>query len=59
MPELPDVELYKRYLDEHALHQTIERAVVNDARILDLHPNTLRSRMERLGIRVPPRHGPS
>jgi formamidopyrimidine-DNA glycosylase len=34
MPELPDVELYKRYLDAHALHQTIERVAVNDARIL-------------------------
>jgi formamidopyrimidine-DNA glycosylase len=35
MPELPDVELYKRYLDEHALRQTVERVAVNDARILD------------------------
>jgi formamidopyrimidine-DNA glycosylase len=34
MPELPDVELYKRYLDEHALRQTMERVRVNDARIL-------------------------
>jgi formamidopyrimidine-DNA glycosylase len=34
MPELPDVELFRRYLDEHALHQTIERVAVNDARIL-------------------------
>jgi formamidopyrimidine-DNA glycosylase len=38
MPELPDVELYKRYLDRHALHQTIERVVVNDARILGKLP---------------------
>ena len=34
MPELPDVELYQRYLDEHALRQTIGAVVVNDARIL-------------------------
>jgi formamidopyrimidine-DNA glycosylase len=34
MPELPDVELYKRYLDEHALSRTIARVTVNDARIL-------------------------
>jgi formamidopyrimidine-DNA glycosylase len=34
MPELPDVELYRRYLDEHALRQTIGDVVVNDARIL-------------------------
>jgi formamidopyrimidine-DNA glycosylase len=38
MPELPDVELYKRYLDEHALRQTIERVAVNDARILGQLP---------------------
>jgi formamidopyrimidine-DNA glycosylase len=34
MPELPDVELYKRYLDQHALRQPIERVAVNDARIV-------------------------
>jgi formamidopyrimidine-DNA glycosylase len=34
MPELPDVELYKRHLDEHALGRTIEDVAVNDARIL-------------------------
>jgi formamidopyrimidine-DNA glycosylase len=34
MPELPDVELYKRYLDEHALRQRIEAVAVGDARIL-------------------------
>src|SRR5918994_241173 len=39
MPELPDVELYKRYLDECALRRTIERVVVNDARILGALPS--------------------
>jgi formamidopyrimidine-DNA glycosylase len=34
MPELPDVELYKRYLEAHALRQTLEGVAVNDARIL-------------------------
>jgi formamidopyrimidine-DNA glycosylase len=34
MPELPDVEIYKRYLDEHALRRTIADVAVNDARIL-------------------------
>lgn len=34
MPELPDVELYKQYLDAHALRRTIARVTVNDARIL-------------------------
>ena len=34
MPVLPDVELFKRYLDSHALHQTIRRVTVSDTRIL-------------------------
>jgi formamidopyrimidine-DNA glycosylase len=38
MPELPDVELYKRYLDDHALHRKIARVVVSDARILGKLP---------------------
>jgi formamidopyrimidine-DNA glycosylase len=38
MPELPDVELFKRYFDKHALHRTIADAAVNDARILGKLP---------------------
>jgi formamidopyrimidine-DNA glycosylase len=38
MPELPDVELFKRYFDDHALHRTIAQAAVNDARILGKLP---------------------
>ena len=34
MPELPDVEIFKRYLDSTALHQTIARTSVRDAGIL-------------------------
>jgi formamidopyrimidine-DNA glycosylase len=35
MPELPDVEVYKRYVDSTALHQPIEAADVPEARLLD------------------------
>jgi formamidopyrimidine-DNA glycosylase len=38
MPELPDVELFKRYLDAHGLHRTIAQAAVSDARILGKLP---------------------
>jgi formamidopyrimidine-DNA glycosylase len=38
MPELPDVELFKRYLESHALRQPIRAAQVNDARILGALP---------------------
>lgn len=34
MPELPDVETFKRYLDSRALHQRIEAVSVRDRRIL-------------------------
>src|SRR5271156_1067224 len=34
MPELPDVELFKRHLDTTCLGRTIRRVTVNDARIL-------------------------
>lgn len=33
MPELPEVELFARYFEQHALHQTIERVRILDARI--------------------------
>jgi formamidopyrimidine-DNA glycosylase len=35
MPELPDVEIYKRYLDATSLHKRIRRAEVTDKRILE------------------------
>lgn len=38
MPELPDVELFKRYLERHALRRTIRAVQVNDARILSALP---------------------
>lgn len=34
MPELPEVEIYRRYFDEHALNQTIVGVRVKDVRIL-------------------------
>jgi formamidopyrimidine-DNA glycosylase len=36
MPELPEVETYKRYFARHALGQTIERVDVRDERILTI-----------------------
>ncbi len=34
MPELPDVEIYKRHLDQTSLHKKIRRVAVMDARLL-------------------------
>lgn len=47
MPELPDVEGFKRVLVASALRKAIERAVVNDARILgDLPVRTFATRLQ-------------
>lgn len=34
MPELPDVEVFKQYLDATALHQRIDGVRVENARLL-------------------------
>jgi formamidopyrimidine-DNA glycosylase len=58
MPELPDVELYKRYLDRHALRRTIERVVVGDARILgDLSEKAFVARLKGNRFEESRRHG--
>jgi len=47
MPELPDVELYKRRLDAHALQRKIDDVTVSDARILgDLKEAQFRQRLQ-------------
>lgn len=34
MPELPDVEIYRRYLNSTALHQKIEEVEIGSAKVL-------------------------
>jgi formamidopyrimidine-DNA glycosylase len=58
VPELPDVEIYKRYLDEHALGETVSRVRVQDPRILDrLSPDAFRRRLEGRRLKGSRRHG--
>jgi formamidopyrimidine-DNA glycosylase len=58
MPELPDVELFKRHLDEHALDRTITAVVVSDARILgDLAAPDLVARLTGNRLASSRRHG--
>jgi formate hydrogenlyase transcriptional activator len=60
--ELPTLEEAERHHIVAALERTggVIHGPRGAARILDLHPNTLRSRMERLGIKIPrARHEPS
>ena len=58
MPELPDVELYRRTLDGHALHRKIVRVVVSDARILgDLAEAEFVARLKGNRLERSRRHG--
>lgn len=58
MPELPDVELYRRRLDAHALHRPITDVVVSDARILgDLKEGQFVERLKGNRLERSRRHG--
>jgi formamidopyrimidine-DNA glycosylase len=58
MPELPDVELYKRHLDATCLGRTIRHVAVGDARILaDILATELARRLKGARIIASRRHG--
>ncbi|MGH6921117.1 MAG: Fpg/Nei family DNA glycosylase [Geminicoccaceae bacterium] len=58
MPELPDVELFRRTLDAHALRRTITRVVVSDARILgDPAKKDFAARLKGNRLEASRRHG--
>jgi formamidopyrimidine-DNA glycosylase len=58
VPELPDVELFKRQLDSTSLHQTIASVTVNDRRILaDISPIQLTARLKGNEFQSSRRHG--
>jgi formamidopyrimidine-DNA glycosylase len=58
MPELPDVEGFKHVLVKNALHKTIDRVAVNDARILGKLPaRTFISRLQGAEFIEARRHG--
>jgi len=58
MPELPDVEVFKRYVDATSLHQYIRDVEVQDARILDnISAKKLKSRLKGRRFDATSRHG--
>lgn len=58
MPELPDVELYKRHLDATCLGRTIRGVTVGDARILaEVSAAELAPRLEGARMTASRRHG--
>lgn len=57
MPELPDVELFKRKLDATAIGQTVNSVSVHDRRVLGVSPGTLRRHLESHRLERSARHG--
>lgn len=58
MPELPDVEVYRRYIDATSLHQTIEDVEVDDDKILDrVEKGELRRALQSRSFENSRRHG--
>jgi formamidopyrimidine-DNA glycosylase len=58
MPELPDVEVFKRYMDATSLHQKIRSVGVRNEKILgDVSAHTLQSTLKGHTFRITRRHG--
>lgn len=58
MPELPEVEIYRRYFAEHALGQTIARVEILDERILGaIRKEKLQRELKGAAFRQARRHG--
>jgi formamidopyrimidine-DNA glycosylase len=58
MPELPDVEAFKQYLDATSLHKSIGRSTVHDERILSgLSPQRLGRGLKGAEFQESSRHG--
>lgn len=58
MPELPDVEIFRRYLNSTALHKTIDNVEVEDAEVLEsISADRLRGELCSRTPRETVRHG--
>lgn len=58
MPELPDVETFKRYIDSTSLHKTIEKAQVMNKKILEeISKNNLEQGLQGTRFVESDRHG--
>lgn len=58
MPELPDVQIHKEYVDATSLHQRIEHLFLSPGGLLrDVSPSTIRRRLEGRALTGTRRHG--
>jgi formamidopyrimidine-DNA glycosylase len=58
MPELPDVEVFKQYVNATSLHQKIQTVPINETRVLiDISQQTLQRRLKGRKLQATARHG--
>lgn len=57
MPELPDVEVLRRYVDATSLHRPIEHVVVSDELVEDVAAEVVRRRLCGFELSATRRHG--
>jgi len=57
MPELPEVETFKRYIDKTSLKQVIKTIKINDNRILNLNESDLINSLKNKQFESTTRHG--
>jgi len=57
MPELPDVEILKRYVDATSLHRRIDDVMVRERLVVDAAPQTIRVRLRGSQLTAARRHG--
>jgi formamidopyrimidine-DNA glycosylase len=57
MPELPEVETFKRYLDRTSLKQSINKVQISDKRILDTEEDNLKKLLKDKQFESSTRHG--
>jgi formamidopyrimidine-DNA glycosylase len=58
MPELPDVEIFKQYLDSTSLHQKIDAGKVHSRRIVQgVSPSKLQGALQGDSFESTKRHG--
>lgn len=57
MPELPDVEVFKRYADATSLHRRIDDVFLRERLVTDTDPQTIREHLRGASLTGTRRHG--
>lgn len=57
MPELPDVEVYRRYVDATSLHRTISDVFLREQLVQETSPQTIRTHLRGAELDSTRRHG--